>query len=75
MMRSLRRLESKLGRYTIDNLMLATQWLMPPGGLAAAAAQGKFAILRILNQEGVLDKKDMERAKHGGKKSLLLWGR
>ena len=60
--------------FTIDNLIIASQWLNPPGGLAAAAIQGKFAILRVLNQEGVLTKKDAERAKHKGKKSLLLWG-
>lgn len=31
----------------VDNLFLAGQWLMPPGGLPAAAITGKWAIDRI----------------------------
>jgi phytoene dehydrogenase-like protein len=34
----------------IDNLFMAGQWLMPPGGLPAAVT-GKWAIQRILKQE------------------------
>ena len=60
--------------FTIDNLIVASQWLSPPGGLAAAASQGKFAILRVLNQEGAMARKSVQREKDGGKKSLLLWG-
>lgn len=35
----------------IDNVVLAGQWLNPPGGLPGAAVQGKFAIQRILKKE------------------------
>lgn len=32
----------------IDNVLLASQWLMGPGGLPTAAAMGKFAAWRII---------------------------
>lgn len=32
----------------IDNVFLASQWLMGPGGLPVAAAMGKFAAWRII---------------------------
>lgn len=35
----------------IDNVILAGQWLSPPGGLPGAAIQGKFSIQRILKKE------------------------
>ncbi len=35
----------------IDNVMLASQWLMGPGGLPTAAAMGKFAAWRIINRK------------------------
>jgi phytoene dehydrogenase-like protein len=35
----------------IDNVVLAGQWLSPPGGLPGAAIQGKYAIQRILKKE------------------------
>lgn len=34
----------------LPNVMLASQWLMGPGGLPTAAAMGKFAAWRILQQ-------------------------
>ena len=34
----------------IDNVFLASQWLMGPGGLPTAAAMGKFAAFRIINK-------------------------
>lgn len=34
----------------IDNVFLASQWLMGPGGLPTAAAMGKFAAYRIINK-------------------------
>ena len=34
----------------IDNVMLAGQWLMGPGGLPTAAAMGKFAAYRIIRK-------------------------
>lgn len=34
----------------LDNVFLATQWLMGPGGLPTAAAMGKFAAWRIINK-------------------------
>lgn len=37
----------------IDNVMLAGQWLMGPGGLPTAAAMGKFAAYRISKKEGL----------------------
>ena len=36
----------------IGNLILAGQWLSPPGGLPGAAIQGKYAVQRILHREG-----------------------
>lgn len=33
----------------LDNVLLASQWLMGPGGLPTAAAMGKFAAWRIIN--------------------------
>lgn len=36
----------------IGNLVLAGQWLSPPGGLPGAAIQGKYAVQRILRREG-----------------------
>lgn len=36
----------------IDNVILAGQWLNPPGGLPGAAIQGKYSIQRILKKEG-----------------------
>jgi len=36
----------------VPRLILAGQWMSPPGGLPAAAIQGKFAIQRILQREG-----------------------
>ena len=36
----------------IGNLILAGQWLSAPGGLPGAAIQGKYAVQRILHQEG-----------------------
>ncbi|MBQ3112081.1 MAG: NAD(P)/FAD-dependent oxidoreductase, partial [Firmicutes bacterium] len=36
----------------VPRLILAGQWMSPPGGLPAAAIQGKFAIPRILQREG-----------------------
>ena len=36
----------------INNLFIASQWLMSPGGLPVALASGKFAIQRILKKEG-----------------------
>lgn len=35
----------------IDNVLLASQWLMGPGGLPTAAAMGKFAAWRIIKRE------------------------
>lgn len=35
----------------VDNLVLAGQWLSPPGGLPGAAIQGKYAVQRILKKE------------------------
>lgn len=35
----------------IDNVMLASQWLMGPGGLPTAAAMGKFAAWRIIKKK------------------------
>lgn len=35
----------------IDNVVLAGQWLNPPGGLPGAAIQGKYSIQRILKKE------------------------
>lgn len=35
----------------IDNVVLAGQWINPPGGLPGAAIQGKYAIQRILKKE------------------------
>lgn len=32
----------------LDNVLLASQWLMGPGGLPTAAAMGKFAAWRII---------------------------
>lgn len=37
----------------IENLYLAGQWLMPPGGLPAALLTGKWAIQRICKKEKV----------------------
>ena len=34
----------------IDNVLLAGQWLMGPGGLPTAAAMGKFAAYRIIRK-------------------------
>lgn len=34
----------------IDNVLLASQWLMGPGGLPTAAAMGKFAAWRIMRR-------------------------
>lgn len=34
----------------IDNVMLASQWLMGPGGLPTAAVMGKFAAWRIIKK-------------------------
>ena len=35
----------------LDNIVLAGQWLSPPGGLPSAAIVGKFAVQRILHKE------------------------
>jgi phytoene dehydrogenase-like protein len=35
----------------LDNVVLAGQWLSPPGGLPGAAIMGKFAVQRILKKE------------------------
>ncbi len=35
----------------ISNVMLASQWLMGPGGLPTAAAMGKFSAYRIIKRE------------------------
>lgn len=35
----------------IDNVFLASQWLMGPGGLPTATAMGKFAAYRIINKK------------------------
>ena len=32
----------------LDNIVLAGQWLMPPGGLPTAVVQGKFAVMRLI---------------------------
>ena len=34
----------------VDNVLLASQWLMGPGGLPVAAAMGKFAAWRIIKK-------------------------
>ncbi len=36
----------------LDNVVLAGQWITPPGGLPGSATAGKFAIQRILKKEG-----------------------
>lgn len=36
----------------IENVLLASQWLMGPGGLPTAAAMGKFAAWRVVRREG-----------------------
>lgn len=36
----------------LDNVVLAGQWITPPGGLPGSAAAGKFAVQRILKKEG-----------------------
>ena len=35
----------------LENVFIASQWLMGPGGLPVAAAMGKFSIQRILKKE------------------------
>ncbi|MGE5654203.1 MAG: phytoene desaturase family protein [Bacillota bacterium] len=35
----------------IDNVVLAGQWLVPPGGLPGAGITGKYAVQRILKRE------------------------
>lgn len=35
----------------IDNLYIASQWIMAPGGLPVAVTAGKFAVQRILKKE------------------------
>lgn len=35
----------------LGNVMIASQWLMGPGGLPTAAAMGKFAAQRIMKRE------------------------
>lgn len=35
----------------LKNVLIASQWIMAPGGLPVAAAAGKFAIQRILKKE------------------------
>lgn len=35
----------------LDNVVLAGQWINPPGGLPGAAIQGKYSIQRILKKE------------------------
>lgn len=37
----------------LSNVLLASQWMMSPGGLPVAASVGKFAIQRILKREGM----------------------
>lgn len=37
----------------LDNVLLASQWLMGPGGLPTAAAMGKFAAWRIIKRKQV----------------------
>lgn len=36
----------------LDNVVLAGQWINPPGGLPGAAITGKYAVQRILKKEG-----------------------
>lgn len=36
----------------LDGVVLAGQWLNPPGGLPGAAIAGKYAVQRILHREG-----------------------
>lgn len=36
----------------LDNVVLAGQWITPPGGLPGSATAGKFAVQRILKKEG-----------------------
>ena len=36
----------------LDNLMVAGQWVMSPGGLPIALVSGKFAVQRILKKQG-----------------------
>lgn len=38
----------------LDNVLLASQWLMGPGGLPTAAAMGKFAAWRIIKRKNSL---------------------
>lgn len=35
----------------LDNVILAGQWISPPGGLPGAAITGKFAVQRICKLE------------------------
>ena len=35
----------------LPNVMIASQWLMGPGGLPVAATMGKFAAQRIMKAE------------------------
>lgn len=35
----------------LNNVVLAGQWLTPPGGCPGAAIQGKYAIMRIMHKE------------------------
>lgn len=37
----------------LGNVLLASQWLMGPGGLPTAAAMGKFAAWRIIEKKGI----------------------
>ena len=37
----------------LDNVMIASQWLMGPGGLPTAAAMGKFSAQRIMKKENL----------------------
>jgi phytoene dehydrogenase-like protein len=57
----------------VDNVVLASQWLRPPGGLDSAAIVGKFAVMRVMNLEGVLAKKDELAEKNKGKKKSLFF--
>ncbi len=40
------------GEFGIDNLILAGQWVMPPGGLPIALFSGKHAAIRVCKMEG-----------------------